>query len=83
MFTKGSFNNRVAYESRFIKPSPGELIGSFVRLHPYVRLAAYAIPYGQAVSGSHAAKDYLQKEIDILRTKTLRRKLIFTCGMNL
>ncbi|KAJ6973663.1 hypothetical protein NC653_033870, partial [Populus alba x Populus x berolinensis] len=39
------------------------------------RLAAYAVPYSQAVPG--AAKDYLQKEIDILRTKSHWKKAYF------
>ncbi|XP_011040765.1 PREDICTED: uncharacterized protein LOC105136943 [Populus euphratica] len=39
------------------------------------RLAAYAVPYSQAVPG--AAQDYLQKEIDILRTKSHWKKAYF------
>ncbi|XP_059455492.1 uncharacterized protein LOC132185733 isoform X2 [Corylus avellana] len=41
------------------------------------RLAAYAVPYSRAVSSSDAAKDYLQKEIEILRTKTHWKKAYF------
>ncbi|KAJ9179126.1 hypothetical protein P3X46_010949 [Hevea brasiliensis] len=41
------------------------------------RLAAYAVPYNQAVSGNDAAKDYLQKEIEILRTKSHWKKAYF------
>ncbi|KAG8643558.1 hypothetical protein MANES_11G048300v8 [Manihot esculenta] len=41
------------------------------------RLAAYAVPYNQAVSGNDAAKDYLQKEVEILRTKSHWKKAYF------
>uniref|UniRef100_A0A2P2KX63 Uncharacterized protein MANES_11G048300 n=1 Tax=Rhizophora mucronata TaxID=61149 RepID=A0A2P2KX63_RHIMU len=41
------------------------------------RLAAYAVPYCQAVSGNDAAKDYLQKEIETLRTKSHWKKAYF------
>ncbi|KAB1220564.1 hypothetical protein CJ030_MR3G015817 [Morella rubra] len=41
------------------------------------RLAAYAVPYSPAVSGSAAAKDYLQKEVEILRTKAHWKKAYF------
>ena len=34
MSTSDSFNNRVAHEPSFVKPSPGNLTGSFVRLQP-------------------------------------------------
>ncbi|XP_022131873.1 uncharacterized protein LOC111004904 isoform X2 [Momordica charantia] len=40
------------------------------------RLAAYAVPY-RAVFGGDSAKDYLQREVDILRTKTHWRKAYF------
>ncbi|KAJ7966735.1 Alpha-1,6-mannosyl-glycoprotein 2-beta-N-acetylglucosaminyltransferase [Quillaja saponaria] len=41
------------------------------------RLAAYAVPYSQVVSGNDAAKDYLQKEVEILRTKNHWKKAYF------
>ncbi|KAL0017212.1 hypothetical protein SO802_004281 [Lithocarpus litseifolius] len=41
------------------------------------RLAAYAVPYSKAVFGSDAVKDYLQKEIEILRTKNHWKKAYF------
>ncbi|KAK9989442.1 hypothetical protein SO802_029681 [Lithocarpus litseifolius] len=41
------------------------------------RLAAYAVPYSKAVFGSDAAKDYLLKEIGILRTKNHWKKAYF------
>ncbi|XP_012073311.1 uncharacterized protein LOC105634954 isoform X2 [Jatropha curcas] len=41
------------------------------------RLAAYAVPYIRAVSGNDAAKDYLQKEIELLRTKSHWKKAYF------
>ncbi|CAJ2652406.1 unnamed protein product [Trifolium pratense] len=41
------------------------------------RLAAYAVPYKQVVSGNDAAKDYLQKQVEILRTKNHWRKAYF------
>ncbi|XP_047180537.1 uncharacterized protein LOC124847162 isoform X3 [Vigna umbellata] len=41
------------------------------------RLAAYAVPYKQVISGNDAAKDYLQKQVEILRTKTHWRKAYF------
>nr|XP_023870417.1 uncharacterized protein LOC111983010 isoform X1 [Quercus suber]POF24162.1 hypothetical protein CFP56_06245 [Quercus suber] len=41
------------------------------------RLAAYAVPYSKAVFGSDAAKDYLLKEIEILRTKNHWKKAYF------
>ncbi|KAJ8772679.1 hypothetical protein K2173_027856 [Erythroxylum novogranatense] len=41
------------------------------------RLAAYAVPYRQAVSGNDGAKDYLQKELGILRTKSHWKKAYF------
>ncbi|XP_044475892.1 uncharacterized protein LOC123203554 isoform X1 [Mangifera indica] len=40
------------------------------------RLAAYAVPY-KSVSGSGGAKDYLQKEVEILRTKPHWKKAYF------
>nr|XP_008377409.2 uncharacterized protein LOC103440497 [Malus domestica] len=41
------------------------------------RLAAYALPYSRSVSGGDAAKDYMQKQIDILRTKSHWKKAYF------
>ncbi|CAL1384236.1 unnamed protein product [Linum trigynum] len=41
------------------------------------RLAAYAVPYSQAVSSNHVAKDYLQKEVEVLRTKSHWKKAYF------
>ncbi|XP_056177270.1 uncharacterized protein LOC115669811 isoform X2 [Syzygium oleosum] len=41
------------------------------------RLAAYAVPYCQAVSRGTASEDYLQKEIEILRTKPHWKKAYF------
>ncbi|XVE69920.1 hypothetical protein DITRI_Ditri10aG0030100 [Diplodiscus trichospermus] len=41
------------------------------------RLAAYAVPYGPVVSRNDAAKDYLQKEVEILRTKNHWKKAYF------
>ncbi|XP_021896439.1 uncharacterized protein LOC110813556 isoform X1 [Carica papaya] len=41
------------------------------------RLAAYAVPFTRAFSGNDGAKDYLQKEIEILRTKTHWKKAYF------
>ncbi|XP_068480040.1 uncharacterized protein [Phaseolus vulgaris] len=41
------------------------------------RLAAYAVPYKQVISGNDAAKDYLQKQVEILRTKAHWRKAYF------
>ncbi|XP_054797885.1 uncharacterized protein LOC129302962 [Prosopis cineraria] len=41
------------------------------------RLAAYAVPYSHVISSNDAAKDYLQKQIDILRTKSHWRKAYF------
>ncbi|XP_038704160.1 uncharacterized protein LOC120000258 isoform X1 [Tripterygium wilfordii] len=41
------------------------------------RLAAYAVPYNQAVFGNDAAKDYLQKEVEILRMKDHWKKAYF------
>ncbi|XP_055960218.1 uncharacterized protein LOC126681731 isoform X4 [Mercurialis annua] len=38
------------------------------------RLAAYAVPYSRAVSCNDAEKDYLQKEIEMLRTKSHWKK---------
>ncbi|XP_058785328.1 uncharacterized protein LOC131660173 isoform X3 [Vicia villosa] len=38
------------------------------------RLAAYAVPYKQVVSGNDAGKDFLQKQVEILRTKNHWRK---------
>ncbi|XP_050939174.1 uncharacterized protein LOC103503967 isoform X4 [Cucumis melo] len=40
------------------------------------RLSAYAVPY-RAVFGGDAAKDYLQREVEILRTKTHWKKAYF------
>jgi hypothetical protein len=36
MSTSDSFNNRVAHEPSFVEPSPSKLMGSFVRLQPYL-----------------------------------------------
>ncbi|XVF63900.1 hypothetical protein PTKIN_Ptkin09bG0123600 [Pterospermum kingtungense] len=41
------------------------------------RLAAYAVPYRPVVSCNDAAKDYLQKEVEILRTKNHWKKAYF------
>ncbi|KAH7524071.1 uncharacterized protein LOC107420255 [Ziziphus jujuba] len=41
------------------------------------RLAAYAVPYGRAISGTDAAKDYMQKQVEILRTKDHWKKAYF------
>ncbi|WCJ35273.1 hypothetical protein M5689_016537 [Euphorbia peplus] len=41
------------------------------------RLAAYAVPYNKAVSGNDVEKDYLQKEVEILRTKSHWKKAYF------
>ncbi|CAN0905809.1 hypothetical protein LINGRAHAP2_LOCUS23879 [Linum grandiflorum] len=41
------------------------------------RLAAYAVPYSRAVSCNHATKDYLQKEVEVLRTKSHWKKAYF------
>ncbi|TYI97259.1 hypothetical protein E1A91_D01G131500v1 [Gossypium mustelinum] len=41
------------------------------------RLAAYAVPHSPVVSCNDAAKDYLQKEIEILRTKSHWKKAYF------
>lgn len=41
------------------------------------RLAAYAVPYNRVVSGSDTPKDYLQKEVEVLRTKTHWKKAYF------
>ncbi|KAJ4701901.1 Alpha-1,6-mannosyl-glycoprotein 2-beta-N-acetylglucosaminyltransferase [Melia azedarach] len=42
------------------------------------RLAAYAVPYRQPVSSNNdGAKDYLQKEVEILRTKAHWKKAYF------
>ncbi|XWS14600.1 hypothetical protein CRYUN_Cryun35bG0023500 [Craigia yunnanensis] len=41
------------------------------------RLAAYAVPCSPVVSRNDAAKDYLQKEVEILRTKTHWKKAYF------
>ncbi|RZC14811.1 hypothetical protein D0Y65_008644 [Glycine soja] len=41
------------------------------------RLAAYAVPYKQVVSGNNSAEDYLQKQVEILRTKNHWRKAYF------
>ncbi|KAJ0024655.1 hypothetical protein Pint_08925 [Pistacia integerrima] len=40
------------------------------------RLAAYAVPY-KAISSNGGAKDYLQKEVEILRTKAHWKKAYF------
>ncbi|KAJ4833943.1 hypothetical protein Tsubulata_016650 [Turnera subulata] len=41
------------------------------------RLAAYAVPYSRVVSCNDAPKDYLQREVEILRTKPHWRKAYF------
>ncbi|CAK9142823.1 unnamed protein product [Ilex paraguariensis] len=41
------------------------------------RLAAYAVPYRPVVSCGDMEKDYLQKEVDILRTKSHWKKAYF------
>ncbi|KAI5656038.1 hypothetical protein M9H77_24831 [Catharanthus roseus] len=41
------------------------------------RLAAYAVPYGPVVSCGDTRKDYLQREVEILRTKSHWRKAYF------
>ncbi|KAL3845227.1 hypothetical protein ACJIZ3_002630 [Penstemon smallii] len=41
------------------------------------RLAAYAVPYGPVVSSGDTAKDHLQREVEILRTKSHWRKAYF------
>ncbi|KAE8690360.1 hypothetical protein F3Y22_tig00110895pilonHSYRG00149 [Hibiscus syriacus] len=41
------------------------------------RLAAYAVPHSPVVSRNEAAKDYLQKEVEILRTKSHWKKAYF------
>ncbi|XP_022768921.1 uncharacterized protein LOC111312686 isoform X1 [Durio zibethinus] len=41
------------------------------------RLAAYAVPYGPVVSRNDAAKNYLQKEVEVLRTKSHWKKAYF------
>lgn len=41
------------------------------------RLAAYAVPYSPVVSCDDTAKNFLQKEVDILRTKNHWRKAYF------
>ncbi|CAI9753428.1 unnamed protein product [Fraxinus pennsylvanica] len=41
------------------------------------RLAAYAVPYSPVVSCGDTAKDYLQREVEILRTKNHWRKAYF------
>ncbi|KAF8022839.1 hypothetical protein BT93_F0376 [Corymbia citriodora subsp. variegata] len=41
------------------------------------RLAAYAVPYCRAVSCGNVSEDYLQKEIEILRTKPHWKKAYF------
>ncbi|PSR99714.1 TPR repeat-containing protein [Actinidia chinensis var. chinensis] len=41
------------------------------------RLAAYAVPYSQVVSCGDTEKDYLQREVDILKTKSHWRKAYF------
>lgn len=41
------------------------------------RLAAYAVPYRPVVPCGDAAKDYLQKEVEILRTKDHWKKAYF------
>ncbi|KAL3022773.1 hypothetical protein AAZX31_04G032700 [Glycine max] len=41
------------------------------------RLAAYAVPYKQVVFGNNSAEDYLQKQVEILRTKNHWRKAYF------
>ncbi|KAK6939442.1 Glycoside hydrolase 123, C-terminal [Dillenia turbinata] len=41
------------------------------------RLAAYAVPYRPVISSENAPKDYLQKEIEILKAKRHWRKAYF------
>ncbi|KAL7261977.1 hypothetical protein ACSBR1_000383 [Camellia fascicularis] len=41
------------------------------------RLAAYAVPYCRVVSCGDTAKDYLQREVEILRTKSHWKKAYF------
>ncbi|GLT58055.1 hypothetical protein SLA2020_309800 [Shorea laevis] len=41
------------------------------------RVTAYAVPYTPAVSSNVAARDYLQKEVEILRTKPHWKKAYF------
>ncbi|XVF36134.1 hypothetical protein REPUB_Repub19eG0032300 [Reevesia pubescens] len=41
------------------------------------RLAAYAVPYSPVLSRNDVAKDYFQKEVEILRTKTHWKKAYF------
>ncbi|KAL8145053.1 uncharacterized protein LOC141706793 isoform X1 [Apium graveolens] len=41
------------------------------------RLAAYAVPYNPVVPSCDAAKNYLQKEVEILRTKNHWKKAYF------
>ncbi|XP_057469911.1 LOW QUALITY PROTEIN: uncharacterized protein LOC130758917 [Actinidia eriantha] len=41
------------------------------------RLAAYAVPYSQVVSRGDTEKDYLQREVDILKKKSHWRKAYF------
>ncbi|XP_062023058.1 uncharacterized protein LOC133739324 isoform X1 [Rosa rugosa] len=41
------------------------------------RLAAYALPYSRSVSGGDAVKEYSQKQIEILRTKSHWKKAYF------
>uniref|UniRef100_A0A5B7BN44 Glycoside hydrolase 123 catalytic domain-containing protein n=1 Tax=Davidia involucrata TaxID=16924 RepID=A0A5B7BN44_DAVIN len=41
------------------------------------RLAAYAVPYRRVVSCGDTAKDYLQKEVEILKTKNHWKKAYF------
>ncbi|GJU97974.1 alpha-1,6-mannosyl-glycoprotein 2-beta-N-acetylglucosaminyltransferase [Tanacetum coccineum] len=47
------------------------------------RLAAYAVPYSPVIPCGDLAKDYLQKEVEILRSKVIGRKPTFTCGMSM
>ncbi|KAL9446049.1 hypothetical protein AB3S75_013845 [Citrus x aurantiifolia] len=41
------------------------------------RLAAYAVPYSPVLSSNDGAKDYVQKEIELLRTKAHWKKAYF------
>lgn len=41
------------------------------------RLAAYAVPYSPVISSGNLAKDYLQKEVEILRAKCHWKKAYF------
>ncbi|MED6138426.1 hypothetical protein PIB30_074120 [Stylosanthes scabra] len=41
------------------------------------RLAAYAVPYSKVISSNVVEKDYLQKQVEILRTKSHWRKAYF------